>query len=259
MIHSLRLLAAGLTILFLPLQPRAAAAERFPTITVGTITVGKDDFRELFGSGTKSDSLSLRLFEEYALKLAAAAEAGAELHQADRSADAVVARQMAVMDTESLALDSLAANDTITSRQLFDMCRDSLQWDAPRFKGEIVMAMTQEQGDSATAMLRTMTSTDHYERRAELMRRFGKSVRLVKLLVGRGANRWADHAVWGDPLPSPTVAEPWTAAMTVEGRILDQPEEPSDVADRLEMINRSRLKRLYIERLRSRFEIRYND
>ena len=244
--------------MLLPLQPCAAAAERFPKLTVGTVTVGKEDFRELFGTDARPDSLSLSLFEEYALRLAAAAERGADLNLTDRSAEAVIARQMAVMTTESLALDSLATTDTITTTRMFDLCRDSLRWEAPRFKGSIVLALDDSLARSAAAMLREMGRAGSAERRAEVMRRFGKQVRLVDLLVERGANCWADHAVWGGPLPSPTTLEPWIAAITVEGYILDQPEEPSDVADRLAIINSSRLKRLYIERLRSRFEIEYH-
>lgn len=244
--------------MLLPLQPCAAAAERFPRLTVGTVTVGEEDFLELFGPDARPDSLSLRLFEEYALRLAAAAEAGSDLHLSDRSADAVIARQMAVMSTESHALDSLAAADTITPERMFELCRDSLRWEAPRFKGSIVLALDDSLARSATAMLREMGRAGATERRAEVMRRFGKRVRLVDLLVERGANSWADHAVWGDPLPSSTTLEPWRAARKVDGRILDQPEEPADAADRLTMLHRDRQQRRRLADLRCRFKITYH-
>ena len=259
MINRISLLAAGLTILFLPLQPCAAAAERFTPLTVGGITLDREDFNEVLGSDTHPDTTALRLFEEYALRLAAAAEAGYDLRLHDRSSEAIVARQTAIAITDSRATDSIAAADTLTISTLFERWRDSLRWDSPRFKGSIVMSMSRELADSAATMLHAMSTTDHYERRAALMRRFGKNVRLVKLLVARGANRWVDHAVWGDTIPSPTLAEPWTAAWIVDGAVLDQPEEPSDVADRLAIIHHSYLQRLYITGLRSRFTIRYHE
>lgn len=259
MINRISLLAAGLTVLFLPLQPRAAAAERFTPLTVGGITLDREDFNEVLGSDTRPDTTAMRLFEEYALRLAAAAAAGYDLRLRDRSSEAIVARHTAVALTDSRATDSIAATDTLTISTLFERWRDSLRWDSPRFKGSIVMSISRELADSAATMLHAMTTTDHYERRAILMRSFGKNVKLVKLLVGRGANRWVDHAVWGDTLPSPTVAEPWAAARIVDGHILDRPEEPSDVADRLAIMHHSHLQRLYIKWLRSRFAIRYNE
>lgn len=244
--------------MLLPLQPCAAAAERFPRLTVGTVTVGEEDFRELFGPDARPDSLSLRLFEEYALRLAAAAGIGADLHLTDRSPDAVIARQMAVITTESHALDSLAATDTITPTRMFDLCRDSLRWEAPRFKGSIVLALNDSLAAAAATMLKEMGHADASERRAEVMRRFGKQVRLVDLLVERGANSWANHAVWGGPLPSPTTLEPWKAARKVDGRILEQPEEPADAADRLAMLHRDRQQRRRLAWLRSHFRVIYH-
>ncbi|WP_304966974.1 hypothetical protein, partial [Paramuribaculum intestinale] len=75
MINRISLLAAGLTVLFLPLQPRAAAAESFTPLTVGGITLDREDFNEVLGSDTRPDTTAMRLFEEYALRLAAAAAA----------------------------------------------------------------------------------------------------------------------------------------------------------------------------------------
>ena len=92
MINRISLLAAGLTVLFLPLQPRAAAAERFTPLTVGGITLDREDFNEVLGSDTRPDTTAMRLFEEYALRLAAAAAAGYDLRLRDRSSESASSR-----------------------------------------------------------------------------------------------------------------------------------------------------------------------
>ena len=117
-----------------------------------------------------------------------------------------------------------AAKDTVGLEQFFAQNRSKYNWDEPHFKGIILSA----KNDSVLNLVKadvmkfgTDTLTD------ALHRKYGNDIRMERMVVKKGENPFADYLAFhvGDKPDRKGFPE----FMILEGGIINQPEEMSDV------------------------------
>ena len=106
--------------------------------------------------------------------------------------------------------------------------RDKYIWEEPRAKGWIILANTDEMLAQATEYLNSIDANDHTNVPVELFIRFGKQLSASRFLVKKGVNPLIDTLVFKSR-DSYEADSKWKCAGAFACRIIDQPEDWTDV------------------------------
>jgi peptidyl-prolyl cis-trans isomerase SurA len=117
-----------------------------------------------------------------------------------------------------------ASKDTVGLEQYYAANRGKYTWDEPHFKGIILSA----KNDSVLKLVKADMLTMQGESLADdLHAKYGPDIRMERMVVKKGENALADYLAFG------TADKPerkgYEAFMILEGGIINQPEEMSDV------------------------------
>lgn len=150
-----------------------------------------------------------------------------------------------------------AANDSLGLAQYYDEHKaDYNTWDKPRFKGFVVFA----QNDSTLSEIQQYVDAnkpapDGFV--ADLKKKFGKNVKIERVVVAKGENPIIDNLGFGAPKPeSPNPT--WKCYFAYDYKIIDQPEEVSDVKGAVVTDYQGALERQWIDDLRKKYDVKIN-
>lgn len=142
-------------------------------------------------------------------------------------------------------------------RKYYEQNRDKYLWDAPRYKGYVLLATTDAVADSARDLLSRMSpSAPEDSLQAELRRHYGNSVRLERVLAPRGANAIIDYVGFGGERPKPVGR--WTSFVPFRQRLIAQPEEVDDVKAAVGSDYQHWLEKNWVQRLRKTYPVKIN-
>lgn len=98
-------------------------------------------------------------------------------------------------------------------------------WTAPKFKGFIVFAVDEDTRDEARKYLEdnNVAREDVVD---SLKKKFGKNVRVERVLAAKGDNDIIDAVAFGAEMPE--LKGKWVALFPYDSCIIEQPEEPAD-------------------------------
>jgi len=150
-----------------------------------------------------------------------------------------------------------AAADTAALRKFFDEHRDQYGYDAPHYKGFVIVATTDSLGHAVESYLAASSDTIAPADYAGALRReFGNDARIEKVLAAKGENPIVDHIVFDGPAPEPNAR--WKFYAPFGGRIINAPEEPADVMGPVTTDFQQELENAWLDSLRKRFAVKIN-
>lgn len=150
-----------------------------------------------------------------------------------------------------------AASDTTGLRKFFDEHRDQYGYDAPHYKGYIIVATTDSIGRLAEGYLNAAADTIAAAGYAQALRReFGNDVRIEHVLAAKGDNPIVDNLVFDGPAPEPNAK--WKFYAPFGGRIINAPEGPADVSGPVSTDYQQALEEAWLADLHKRFPVKIN-
>lgn len=152
-----------------------------------------------------------------------------------------------------------ATTDTAGLNRFFEANRANYTWQKPHYKGYVVMATTDSVADCARAFLEGKSLTGE-ELASELRERFGKTVRVERVCTAKGDNNIIDYVAFDGPNPKAVsgTRSYWGAWFPYQGRIIDSPEEASDVKGAVATDYQQQLETEWIEHLKSTYPVKIN-
>ena len=128
--------------------------------------------------------------------------------------------------------------------------RNEFRWDAPRYKGYVVSAVSDSLADAAVSYLRDARLAEK-DLIPELRKQFGTDVKIDKMIVGKGDNAVVDYVGFGQAKPEKTGR--WQAFRAYDSKIIDQPEEAMDVRGTVSLAYQQQQE--WVENLRKNYTV----
>jgi len=148
-----------------------------------------------------------------------------------------------------------ASNDVDGLLKYFQSHRNRYKWKNPHVKGILVLALD----DSVASEVRhSMESMPYDSITIKLGSRFKGQARIKRVLDEKGTDKLVD-SIMASPGLAVTTSGRYKSCFLYGARVLDNPEEPSDVKARLIADYQSELERLWVEDLRKRYVVRVNE
>lgn len=147
-----------------------------------------------------------------------------------------------------------ASKDTEGLARYFEQHRGDYTWQKPHVKGYLVQAANDSVARAVNAAMSVMGGDTIVP---AVRREFGKQVVIESVLVEQGANPMVDNIVFGAPAVRPSAAAMTTYFM-YDPRVLDAPEEVSDVRGLVTSDYQTELERQWVEDLKSRYPVTVN-
>ena len=146
-----------------------------------------------------------------------------------------------------------AANkDTVGLENYFAQNRDRYNWNEPHFKGIILSAKNDSILELVKAAQREMapdTLTDG------LFNRFGNDIRMERMVVKQGENAVADYLAFNGEKPE---RKGYEAFMILDGKVINNPEEVSDVRGAVASDYQDVLEQRWREELAKKYPVKIN-
>lgn len=147
-----------------------------------------------------------------------------------------------------------AAKDTEGLEEYFNRNRSNYAWDVPRAKGVLVQA----KNDSVAAdIVRRYAELPKEEAIATLKKEYKGEASIDRVLVQKGQNPLIDSLMFGvGEVASPNSS--YSSCMVIDGRVIDAPEDVSDVRGLVTSDYQEELEQNWLSDLRSRYPVVIN-
>ena len=152
-----------------------------------------------------------------------------------------------------------AASDGEALDAYFSANKDKYKWDAPKFKSFIVFASNDSTLNEALNYAATLPSTlAPVEFTQEMRTKFGKDVKIERVIASKGENAITDYLAFGGEKPASENAR-WSCYAAFKGKILNAPEEAVDVRGQVISDFQAELEQQWLDELHKKFEVKVND
>ena len=148
-----------------------------------------------------------------------------------------------------------ASKDGEALEAYFRAHRDRYTWDKPRFKGFVVLATSDSIASEARGFL-AANSIETDSLPSALNARFGKDVKVERVLTARGDNAIIDEIAFDGPKASPVGR--WTAWFPYMYKTITAPEEAADAKVAVSADLQQELEARWVEQLRSKYRVKIN-
>jgi len=153
-----------------------------------------------------------------------------------------------------------ATADTTGLEQYFRDNRDKYRWEAPRYKAVIFFAgndsLLQEAvryaADSIPASLPSSKVA------AAMTDRFGRNIKVERVIAARGDNPITDHLGFGAERPAKPASQRWPVYAAFRAKVLDQPEEAADLRAAVVADYQAMLEKAWLDRLHKEIPVKIN-
>ncbi len=148
-----------------------------------------------------------------------------------------------------------ADNDALEA--YFEENRGKYTWEKPRYKGYIISATSDSVLTAAMALAESMPAditADSVAR--DLRAKFGKEVKVERVLNAKGDNKIVDHVVFGRPKAAGK--SKWVAFSPWRGRMIDAPESMADVRGAVTTDYQARLEAEWLDELHKKYPVKIN-
>ena len=140
-----------------------------------------------------------------------------------------------------------ASRDTLGLNNYFDANRYKYTWPTPHFKGIILRAkndsvMQAVKEDINVIGADTLTMTLH--------KKYGKDIVMERMNFPQGENAWVDYLYFNGPNPNDAK---YPIAMTLEGGLINAPEELADVRGQVTSDYQDVLEKRWVEELKAKY------
>ena len=151
-----------------------------------------------------------------------------------------------------------AKTDNQALLQRFDVNRAKYQWYEPRFNGVIICAKNDSILNEAMAMYQGLKAEPEDTITTALNKKFGRNIKMVRSVTKKGENEMVDYLAFnGRHVESAYVGYP--AYRILFGKMLEQPEELSDVKGLVASDYQDALEEEWIAALHKRYKVSVNN
>lgn len=153
-----------------------------------------------------------------------------------------------------------ASADTVGLDEFFRANRAKYAWKAPKFKSLIIFAGNDSLLNVAMRYAAdSIPATVPAQKIAEVMQqRFGRDVKVERVIAAKGENAITDYLGFGAKKPAKPASQRWQSYAAFRGRVIDQPEEASDVRGTVVADYQATLEKEWLERLHKEIPVKIN-
>ncbi len=145
-----------------------------------------------------------------------------------------------------------ASQDTKGLEEFFQTHRNEYKWDRPHAKGWLIQATSDSIAQEARQLMSTLPADSM---QMKLRKNFPGKLQIDRVIVAKGDNPLVDYLVFDGPEVQPKSSR-YTTAFMFEPRILDQPEEASDVRGQVTTDYQNQLQQQWNEELLKKYPIK---
>lgn len=149
-----------------------------------------------------------------------------------------------------------AKNDTEGLEKYFQDNKDKYRWDEPRFKSRVIFATNDSILNLVNEYLAANPTPDD-KLGDELRKKFGKNVKVERVIAAKGENAITDYLGFGAAKPENVTR--WGAYEAYKGKVLDQPEEAADVRGTVVTDYQDYLLDQWLKQLATQFPAKVNE
>lgn len=151
-----------------------------------------------------------------------------------------------------------AAENKDELEKYFNENRSKYAWESPKFKSYIIFASNDSILGEAVNYASTLPQDiAPAEVVSSLRARFGRDVKIERVIAAKGENAITDFLAFGGDKPSSDSAR-WPAYAAFRGRVIPAPEEAADVRGLVVADFQSELEHRWIESLRAKYPVKVN-
>lgn len=130
-------------------------------------------------------------------------------------------------------------------------------WNEPKFKGYVFLASSDSVMKEALAFAPAISTLDPAEFTGRMRDRFGKNIRIERVIASKGENPIIDYIAFGGPMPD-TADSRWKAFASPAPRIITNPEEAADVKGAVVADYQAKLEHEWLEELHRKYKVKVN-
>lgn len=150
-----------------------------------------------------------------------------------------------------------STSDPAALEAFFNAHRDRYTWDAPRFKGYVVLATSDSVASAARDYLTANgTNIENDSLVSRLRDRFDREIKIEKVLAAKGENKIIDEIAFGGAKADPVGK--WKSWFPYRDRIISTPEEAADVRGAVTTDYQQELEAEWVKGLRSKYKVKLN-
>lgn len=150
-----------------------------------------------------------------------------------------------------------ASRDKEGLEEYFNSHRDQYRWDEPKFKGYIVFTSNDSIMAEAEKYCNTLGDIDHDKFVRDMRDKFGKDVRIERVIAAKGENAITDYLAFGGARPNDEKMR-WKSYFAFRGKVIDQPEEATDVRGAVTTDYQNALEKEWVKSLRAKYPVKVN-
>lgn len=133
---------------------------------------------------------------------------------------------------------------------------DRYKWDAPKFKSVIIFATNDSTLNEALAYAETIDSKDPAKFVEDLRKKFGREIKVERVIAAKGENAITDYLAFGAEKPEVDPNQKWKCYAAFGGRIIDAPEEAADVRGLAVTDYQTQLEKDWLQSLRANYPVK---
>lgn len=151
-----------------------------------------------------------------------------------------------------------ASKDKEGLEDFFKANRDKYKWEAPKFKSYIIFANSDSLVNAAVEYAGTLPPNMLPADFTKIMRdRFGRDVKVERVIAAKGENAITDYLAFGGPKPSAETSR-WASYAAFGGRILENPEEAADSRGAVVSDYQAALEQEWLKKLHKKYHVKIN-
>lgn len=166
-----------------------------------------------------------------------------------------------LFDISSQRVWDKAAKDTAGLEEFFRANRAKYNWAAPKYKGYIVFATNDSVMGHVQQFCDSIDAAHAFNPQTigqDLRKRFGRDVRIERVLAAKGDNPISDYLAFGGPKPADNPKMHLKSYIKYQGRVIDQPENAADVRGAVVTDYQNALEQEWLKELHAKYPVKIN-
>ena len=151
-----------------------------------------------------------------------------------------------------------ANKDTEGLKAFFEANKSKYHWDKPKFKSYVFFASSDSILDEAMRYANTIDSSDPTKFAQELRKKFGRDLKVERVIAAQGENPITDYIGFNGSKPAADRQTKWASYGAWKGRVIAQPEEAADVRGAAVTDYQATLEADWIKELHEKYPVKVN-
>lgn len=152
-----------------------------------------------------------------------------------------------------------AAKDRDGLERYFHANADKYRWDSPKFKSFVIFAPSDSVLRQELAYAQTLNNLTPTEFVAKMRDRFKRDIKIERVVAAKGENPITDYLGFGEAKPDDAAGAYWKSYAAYKGRLINAPEEASDVRGAALTDYQGELDAKWIDKLHKQYKVKIND